>query len=1137
MAKHKLVSGIGSGMFGAAILICQGVLMAAPAQLTVGSAQIQAGNTGTVSVSLANNGSAVAGMQFDLQFDPSLTVTASAGASTTAAGKSLSQSNQPDGTKRYLIVGFNTTLIGDGSVVELSIKVDPNVTSGEHKLKLLNLSATDSAAKNTDVTGVDGVITVTGGTPPAALTITKVHSGSFTSGQSGTYTVTVKNGVAAAPAAGTVTVTDTVPAGLAISSMSGAGWTCPGNFPNNCTRSDGLAAGETYPPIVVVVNVAGGATSPQANTATVSGGGSASASATDSTNIEPPPPPNPAVLSIVKIHSGDFTQGQQGTYAVTVKNAVAAGPTTGTVVVTDALPTGLTFVSMGGAGWTCPGTAPNNCTRTDVLSPGASYPAITVTVNVAPNATSPQVNSVSVTGGGSVSAATTDSTKIGTVPVLSISKTHAGDFTQAQKGATYRVIVGNGLVGAGATNGAVVVSETVPAGLTLVSMAGTGWTCPGTAPNNCTRNDSLPGGSGYPDILVTVDVAADANSPQVNAVSVSGGGSASASATNTTNIVPLLKPALTLTKTHSGDFLQGQTDGSYTVIVRNTGTGPTIGTVTVGDTLPIGLSLTSIAGSGWNCPGAASNVCTRTDTLGPGASYPPIALTVNVARDAPVGVTNIATISGGGAPDNRATDPTIVTLGPLAILLGSLNLNPGNAGVLPVALTAPGAASVPVTLNSSDASILSLSAAPGTATAIVVIAAGQKDSTLTVVAGKTGLATLTATAPGFAPASAVVQVGDATGTMIFSPNSADIVVPGSQNLILTLASPAPLGGLSVTLTSTPNTVATVPPAVTVFANSTSVTVPVTAIAPGSATITARAAGYSPATAAVTVASGLPQITLSPIKLNPGNSGILPVALSLPAPADGVFITLSSSDASIVSLSTAKLANTANLVVPALQSSSSRLKVAAGQTGVATITAKAPGYQTGTVQVIVGAPAPAINLDFAEDGLSPAAQGLSYATESATPEASAYSSGGGLYHLDTFGLAASAQGGYSRSALYDSTRDVALSTSLKIYPGTKSVGFTISDAAKSIGISFSDSGLALTAGDMNAFIAFDTTDGPHSYVFTSPGSSGAYSLLIDGVVKASGVLPLTSSPGAVGVLSIGQFNGPAKADFVYIHYAN
>jgi len=148
-----------------------------------------------------------------------------------------------------------------------------------------------------------------------------------------------------------------------------------------------------------------GTTSPQSVTL------SAARSATANFTIVSGP-----VLSITKTHVGNFTQGQNGaTYSVVVSNATGAGPTSGTVTVTDTVPTGLTLVSMAGTGWTCPPTPANYCTRTDSLNGGPSYSAITVTVNVAANATSPQVNAVSVSGGGSVSAYTTDSTTIRSV--------------------------------------------------------------------------------------------------------------------------------------------------------------------------------------------------------------------------------------------------------------------------------------------------------------------------------------------------------------------------------------------------------------------------------------------------------------------------------------------------------------------------------------------------------------------------------------------------------------------------------------------------------------------------------------------------------------------------------------------------
>ena len=117
-----------------------------------------------------------------------------------------------------------------------------------------------------------------------------------------------------------------------------------------------------------------------------------------------------AVTTIQKTHTGTFTQGQTGaTYSLTVSNQAGAGPSAGTVTVTEALPAGLALVSMAGSGWIC--TA-NTCTRNDVLAAGASYPPITVTVNVAANATSPLQNQASVSGGGSATKTTTDSTTI-----------------------------------------------------------------------------------------------------------------------------------------------------------------------------------------------------------------------------------------------------------------------------------------------------------------------------------------------------------------------------------------------------------------------------------------------------------------------------------------------------------------------------------------------------------------------------------------------------------------------------------------------------------------------------------------------------------------------------------------------------
>jgi hypothetical protein len=79
------------------------------------------------------------------------------------------------------------------------------------------------------------------------------------------------------------------------------------------------------------------------------------------------------------------------------------------------------------------------------------------------------------------------------------------------------------------------MSDTIPTGLTLVSMAGTGWTC---AANSCNRADALASGQSYPSITVTVNVASNAPASVTNVATVTGGGSPPATVKNVTKIVP-----------------------------------------------------------------------------------------------------------------------------------------------------------------------------------------------------------------------------------------------------------------------------------------------------------------------------------------------------------------------------------------------------------------------------------------------------------------------------------------------------------------------------------------------------------------------------------------------------------------------
>jgi hypothetical protein len=122
-------------------------------------------------------------------------------------------------------------------------------------------------------------------------------------------------------------------------------------------------------------------------------------------------------------------------------------------------------------------------------------------------------------------------------------------------------------------------------------------------------------------------------------------------------------PDLIVAKSHTGSFTQGQTGATYTITASNGGTGPTSGTVTVTESLPVGLTATSIAGAGWTCAHQVGP-CTRSDALPAGSSYPALTLTVNVSESAPASVTNTVTVSGGGETNtgnDQASDLTTIT--------------------------------------------------------------------------------------------------------------------------------------------------------------------------------------------------------------------------------------------------------------------------------------------------------------------------------------------------------------------------------------------------------------------------------------------------------------------------------------------
>ena len=128
----------------------------------------------------------------------------------------------------------------------------------------------------------------------------------------------------------------------------------------------------------------------------------------------------------------------------------------------------------------------------------------------------------------------------------------------------------------------------------------------------------------------------------------------------------LVQADLVVSKTHSGTFRQGQVGATYTLVVTNIGAWAHNSFIFVNDTLPAGLTATSMTGGGlWSCTVTPLQCIYNVPIpLAPGASLPPITLTVDVAPNAPSSLVNLAHVDGvqNSVTDNDdSLDPTAIS--------------------------------------------------------------------------------------------------------------------------------------------------------------------------------------------------------------------------------------------------------------------------------------------------------------------------------------------------------------------------------------------------------------------------------------------------------------------------------------------
>ncbi|WP_434781523.1 beta strand repeat-containing protein [Deinococcus xinjiangensis] len=518
------------------------------------------------------------------------------------------------------------------------------------------------------------------------LTITKTHSGTWRQGATGqTYTLTVTNsGIGSTSAA--VSVTDTLPAGLTATAMSGTGWTCTLET-LTCTRSDVLAAGSSYPAITVTVNVASNAAASLTNTASVSGGGESNTSnnsASDPTTISPPLPTITKSYSPTSIPADSTTTS---TLTLTLGNTGSTAQTL-TSALNDNIGANLTITSVSGG--TCAAASTSFSGTTVTYASGATIPAggCTILVTVKSGTSGSYPNTIAagalVTNAGSNAAATSATLTVTPAADLSISKTGPSTATSGTQ-ITYVLTLSN--AGPNAANGATFsdnVNNTFT-GVTASCLNPTGGVsgCVATvgSGNNVTGSvGTFPsGGSVQIQITGTIPAGATANLTNTATITVPSGVTEINTGNNTSQTVTTTlnkSAALSVTKTDGQtNVIKGQSL-TYIIVVSNDG--PSSTQLTFNDNTFSGVTLSnwacSVTAGTASCPSGLPVSGGYSDSLLNLSAGSVLTFTVTGTVTASSGtVSNTATITPAtgvtdttGTADNTATDTDTVIAAPQA---------------------------------------------------------------------------------------------------------------------------------------------------------------------------------------------------------------------------------------------------------------------------------------------------------------------------------------------------------------------------------------------------------------------------------------------------------------------------------------
>ncbi|MGB6496320.1 MAG: FG-GAP-like repeat-containing protein, partial [Candidatus Acidiferrum sp.] len=538
----------------------------------------------TFSISNPNSTSPLSGVAFTDSLPPGIVVSTpngltgtcgSGGILATAGSSSVTLSAGTLGASASCNFSVNVTGTGQGS-----------------KLNSVEVTSTEGGNGNTSSASISVI-------SPPTIAISFTPTSIPLSGGDSSLNIIISN--PNSPSLSGIAFSDTLPAGLTVSSNPNEGTNCGGTViavANSSTISmtgGSIGGGGNCSVDVHVTGIAAGTQSDTTGTVTSTEGGTGATSNTASLTVVAPP-------SIVKSF-GASSIAPNGVTSLTLTITNPSANTTGLtgVAFTDSLPTGLVVATPNGLTNSCGGTATATAGSGSVSLSGGSVSTAsncTVSLNVTSSTSGVYNNTtaaVSSTYGGTGNTA---SASLSVVAPPSIAKAFGASTVPLNGSTSLSFTISNPN---SSTLTGLAFTDSLPAGLVVATPSGLANTCSGTATAVAgSAAASLSAGTltSLASCTVSLNVTGSSAGIKNNSVSITStqGGTGNTSNASITVVVP---PTITNTFGAPSIPLNGSTTLSFTVSNANAATALT--GVAFSDSFPAGLTVSTPNGLTGSC--------------------------------------------------------------------------------------------------------------------------------------------------------------------------------------------------------------------------------------------------------------------------------------------------------------------------------------------------------------------------------------------------------------------------------------------------------------------------------------------------------------------------------------------------------